>query len=119
MSDTWLWMTAAELGRGFECGAIDPREATEVYLSAIESHPQAPGIYARLTTERARAEADAAASRARSGLRRGPLDGVPISWKDLFDSAGVATEAGSALLKGRVPTTDAAAKIRIKRVARC
>jgi aspartyl-tRNA(Asn)/glutamyl-tRNA(Gln) amidotransferase subunit A len=35
------------------------------------------------------------------------LDGVPISWKDLFDSAGVATEAGSALLKGRVPDRDA------------
>jgi hypothetical protein len=34
---------------------------------------------------------------ARGGL--GPLDGVPISWKDLFDTAGVATEAGSALLR--------------------
>ena len=36
------------------------------------------------------------------------MDGVPISWKDLFDTAGVATEAGSALLKGRVPVRDAA-----------
>ena len=35
MSDTWLWMTAADLGRAFEAGEIDPREATEVYLSAI------------------------------------------------------------------------------------
>uniref|UniRef100_UPI0037C5D248 amidase n=1 Tax=Roseovarius salis TaxID=3376063 RepID=UPI0037C5D248 len=41
------------------------------------------------------------------GLRRGPLDGVPVSWKDLFDSAGTATEAGSALLAGRVPERDA------------
>ncbi|MCB1374352.1 MAG: amidase, partial [Rhodobacteraceae bacterium] len=73
MSDTWLWMTAADLGRAFEAGEIDPREATEVYLSAIESHPQAPGIYARVTADRARAEADAAAARARAGLRRGPL----------------------------------------------
>ena len=31
-----------------------------------------------------------------------------MSWKDLFDTAGVATEAGTALLKGRVPGTDAA-----------
>jgi aspartyl-tRNA(Asn)/glutamyl-tRNA(Gln) amidotransferase subunit A len=36
------------------------------------------------------------------------LDGVPISWKDLFDTAGIATEAGSALLKNRTPARDAA-----------
>jgi aspartyl-tRNA(Asn)/glutamyl-tRNA(Gln) amidotransferase subunit A len=40
-------------------------------------------------------------------VRRGLLDGVPISWKDLFDSAGTPTEAGSRLLEGRVPETDA------------
>jgi aspartyl-tRNA(Asn)/glutamyl-tRNA(Gln) amidotransferase subunit A len=34
---------------------------------------------------------------------------VPVSWKDLFDTAGVVTEAGSDLLKGRVP--DAAAEV--------
>lgn len=107
MSDLWLWMSAAELGRGIGSGAIDPRELTEIYLSAIDAHPQTEGIYARTTPERARAEADAAAVRARSGGRRGPLDGVPVSWKDLFDTAGVATEAGSALLKGRLPESDA------------
>ncbi len=31
----------------------------------------------------------------------------PISWKDLFDTAGIATESGSALLKGRTPNRDA------------
>ncbi|TPE53122.1 amidase [Amaricoccus solimangrovi] len=107
MSETWLWMGAAALGREIEAGAIDPRELAEVYLGAIESHPQAPAIYARPTPERAREEASAAAERARAGLRRGPLDGVPVSWKDLFDSAGVATESGSALLAGRVPERDA------------
>jgi aspartyl-tRNA(Asn)/glutamyl-tRNA(Gln) amidotransferase subunit A len=49
----------------------------------------------------------AAAARAKAGQRLSPLDGVPVSWKDLFDTAGVATEAGSALLKGRVPARDA------------
>ncbi|MFQ8430821.1 amidase [Amaricoccus sp. W119] len=107
MSESWLWMGAAELGRGIAAGAMDPRELTEVYLNAIEGHPQAPAIYARLTPERAREEAAAAADRARSGLTRGPLDGVPVSWKDLFDTAGVATESGSPLLAGRVPERDA------------
>lgn len=108
MSDSWLWMSAADLGRAMELGAIDPRELTEIYLSAIDLHPEGPGIYARTTAERAVAEAEAAAARAAAGLRRGPLDGVPVSWKDLFDTAGVATEAGSALLRGRVPDEDAA-----------
>ena len=108
MSDSWLWMTAGDLGRGIASGAIDARELTETYLVAIDSHPEGPGIYARATPERARAEAEAAAARAAAGLRRGPLDGVPISWKDLVDSAGVATEAGSALHQGRVPEADAA-----------
>jgi aspartyl-tRNA(Asn)/glutamyl-tRNA(Gln) amidotransferase subunit A len=108
MSDSWLWMTAAELGRGIGTGAIDAVELAEVYLAAIDSHPAGPGIYARTTPERARAEASAAAARARDDVRRGPLDGVPVSWKDLFDTAGTATEAGSALLQGRVPERDAA-----------
>ncbi len=103
----WRWMTAADLGRGIAAGAIDPVALTEVYLDAIGSHEHRDRIYARVTHDRARAEAAAAAARAKSGFRRGPLDGVPVSWKDLFDTAGVATEAGTALMAGRVPDTDA------------
>ncbi|MEL7150599.1 MAG: amidase family protein [Pseudomonadota bacterium] len=105
--EDWLTRTAAYLGREIEAGNIDPRDLADTYLSAIDAHPVADRIYARLTPERARAEADAAADRAKRGLRRSVLDGVPISWKDLYDTAGVATESGSALLAGRVPSKDA------------
>ncbi len=105
--DDWLTQSAADLGRGIEAGEIDPRELTEAYLDAIAAHEYRDRIYARLTEHRARAEAAAASDRAKRGLRRSPLDGVPISWKDLYDTAGVATESGSALLKGRVPERDA------------
>lgn len=104
----WQSMTAADLGRGIAAGEIDPVALTQEHLDRIEAHPHRDRIYARLTPDRALAEAQAARERARAGQRRSALDGVPISWKDLFDSAGVATEAGSALLKGRVPETDAA-----------
>lgn len=103
----WLWMTAAELGRGIGAGEIDPLALCETYLDAIEAHPDRDRIYTVVTAERARAEAGAASQRARAGHRLSPLDGVPVSWKDLFDSAGVATEAGSKLLAGRVPERDA------------
>ncbi len=107
MSEKWLKMRAADLGRGIGAGEIDPVILLETYLDAIEAHPLHERIYARLTEKRARAEAKAAAARARSGHRLGLLDGVPISWKDLYDTAGVVTEAGSKLLEGRVPNEDA------------
>jgi len=104
----WLKMSATELGRAIGEGAIDPVALTQAFLGAIDSHDLRDQIYAQVTHDRALAEAEAAAERARAGQRLSPLDGVPVSWKDLFDTAGVATEAGSALLKDRVPETDAA-----------
>ncbi|WP_370400039.1 amidase [Sulfitobacter sp. JB4-11] len=103
----WLKMTAAALGHGIESGAIDPVTLCQTYLDAIDAHPVKDRIYVRVTHDRALAEAKAAAERAQAGHRLSPLDGVPISWKDLFDTAGVATEAGSKLLQGRVPERDA------------
>ncbi|MEM5520534.1 amidase family protein [Sulfitobacter sp. AS59] len=103
----WLTMTAADLGRGIEEGQIDPVALCKTYLDAIEAHPLRDRIYARVTADRAMSEARAASDRAKAGQRISPLDGVPISWKDLFDTAGVGTEAGSQLLTGRVPEHDA------------
>ncbi|MEM7545019.1 MAG: amidase [Pseudomonadota bacterium] len=108
-------LSAAETGRQIEAGLIDPRDVTEAYLDAISAHDAAGKIYARVTADAARVEAADAAIRAQRGTRRGPLDGVPISWKDLFDTAGVATEAGSAMLKGRVPERDATVVARARR----
>ena len=103
----WTSRSAAALGRGIGSGEIDPVALTQAFLDRIAAHPLRDRIYARLTPDRALAEAEAAQRRAKLGRRLSPLDGVPVSWKDLFDTAGVATEAGSALLKGRVPEADA------------
>lgn len=103
----WQGQGAGDLGRAIAAGKADPLDLTEAFLDAIAAHPDAARIYARLTPDRARAEAQAASDRARKGFRLSPLDGVPVSWKDNFDSAGIATEAGSRLLAGRIPATDA------------
>lgn len=107
MSNEWMKMSVGDLGRGIGAGQIDPVDLTTAYFDAIKAHPFADRIYARLTEDRAMAEAKAASRRAKSGHRLGLVDGVPVSWKDLFDTAGVATEAGSALLKNRIPDEDA------------
>jgi aspartyl-tRNA(Asn)/glutamyl-tRNA(Gln) amidotransferase subunit A len=107
MAGNWVWMTAADLGRGIAAGKIHPLELTEAYLDAINGHADAARIYSRTTPRRARSMSIAAADRARAGRRIGLLDGVPISWKDLFDAAGAPCEAGSRLLQGRIPDVDA------------
>lgn len=104
----WLAQSAADQGRAIGRGELDPVVLTEAYLAATAEHPDAERIYARTTRSRALAEARAAAVRAKAGLRVSALDGVPVSWKDLFDTSGIATEAGSRLLAGRVPVRDAA-----------
>ncbi len=102
----WLTQSAGDLGRGIAAGDVDPVMLAQTYLDAIDAHPLRDRIFARVTRDRALSEARAARDRAEAGRRLSPLDGVPISWKDLFDSAGTATESGSALLKDRVPTAD-------------
>ena len=104
--DEWLSRPASDLGREIGARRIDPRDLTEAFLGAIDAHPERDRIYARTTPERARTEAVAAAGRARDERRAGPLDGVPISWKDLYDVAGVGCEGGCRLLAGRVPDND-------------
>src|SRR5262249_55496383 len=49
-----------------------------------------------VTAERARTEAAASAHRRRTHSARSDLDGVPITWKDVFDVEGTVTTAGSA-----------------------
>ena len=108
MTDFDAHISALALGRLIERGDVTPRDATEAYLTRANEIDADRRIYVRLTEVRARAEADAATARAKRGLRLHPLDGVPLSWKDLFDSAGTVTAAGSKALSSRLPTHDAA-----------
>ena len=107
MTVPWHEMTALALGGAIDSGEIDPVALTEHYLARIADADKDHTVYIRATPERAQAEATAAAARAKAGVRRSPLDGVPISWKDLYDTAGITTTGGSPLLKDRVPLADA------------
>ncbi|WP_051547983.1 amidase [Sneathiella glossodoripedis] len=107
MTTQWHQFTALELGQKIEQQEINPVDLTEYFLNRIKQLDPDNEIYVRLTEERALKEATAAAYRAKMGQRRSLLDGVPISWKDLFDTAGIRTEAGTRLLEGRIPSEDA------------
>jgi aspartyl-tRNA(Asn)/glutamyl-tRNA(Gln) amidotransferase subunit A len=97
--------TAVQLAALIANGAIDPEALAERTLAAIEACDD-QAIFITVTPDRARAEARAAAVRAREGRSRGPLDGVPVAWKDLFDVAGLPTTAGSRVLAGAPPARE-------------
>ncbi|MGI9401366.1 MAG: amidase [Rhizobiaceae bacterium] len=99
--------SAAQIGREIAANRQDPVEVTELFLQSIANDDPQFHTFARLTEKRARKEALEARNRARSGMTLSALDGVPVSWKDLYDSNGVETESGTRLLRGRVPDTDA------------
>jgi len=108
-------MTALALGRAIAGGDIDPVALTEHFLERMNDGDGDRVVYLTAMPERARAEAKAAAGRAAAGQRLGPLDGVPMSWKDLFDSAGTPTTAASPIFAQRVPDTDATLLARASR----
>src|SRR5439155_18882238 len=68
-----------------------------------------------VTAESALASARAAETEIHGGRWRGPLHGVPVALKDLFDTAGVRTTAASGVFKDRIPTEDAEVVQRLKR----
>ncbi len=94
--------TAMALAAAYRAGAADPLAVVEQAL-ARAADPAARHVFITLTAARARAEAAASARRYRAGVPRGPLDGVPVSWKDLFDVAGTPTTAGSATRRDAAP----------------
>ena len=108
-------MTALALGRGIAGGDIDPVALTEHFLDRMNDGDSDRVVYLTAMPERARAEDKAAAGRAAAGQRRGALDGVPMSWKDLFDSAGTPTTGASPIFAQRVPDRDATLLARASR----
>ena len=91
-----------------------PVELTQSCLARIAHLNPVLNAFITVTGEEALSQARIAEAEIRKGNWRGPLHGVPIALKDLIDTAGVRTTAGSALLKDRVPQQDAAVVHRLK-----
>lgn len=79
-------------------------DLVDAYLSRVDRLN--PDLHAYVSITRARARADATRAAMTSSSAR-PLRGIPIAHKDLFDTAGIRTAAGSRLFDRRVPARDA------------
>ena len=93
---------------------ISPVELTRECLETIERLNPTLNAFVTITAESALQEAANAEKEIQSGHYRGPLHGIPIGLKDLIDTAGTRTTAGSAIFKDRVPTEDAVVVKKLK-----
>ena len=100
-------LSLSEASRLLRQRKISPVELTQACLDRIESLNPTLNAFITVTAESALAAARSAEAQIASGGWKGPLHGIPIAVKDLLDTAGVRTTAGSALFKDRVPSEDA------------
>ena len=102
-------LTIEEFGRRLRTGATTSSEATEACLSRIDALDARLNAFILVMRDEARRAAQAADEELAAGRDRGPLHGVPISIKDLFDVAGTPTTAASRVREGHIAAADAPA----------
>ena len=108
MTDTDpCFLSVAEAAAQIAAKQLSPVELTRAYLDRIERLNGTLHAYVRVLHDEALAAARTAEAEIMAGTHRGPLHGIPIGLKDIYDTAGIATEGGSKLCLGRTPTRDA------------
>ncbi len=98
--------TIAEASRVIAAGQASPVDLMQACLDRIARHDGVLHSFIRTTPEQALADARASEARHQAGTALGPLDGIPIAHKDIYETAGIPTTAHSRLLQDHVPDLD-------------
>src|SRR5216684_8173407 len=108
------YLTIAEAARLIEKRELSPVELVDSRLDRIARLDGRLNSFIRLLAEEARADASAAEAEIAAGRYRGPLHGIPIGLKDIYETAGVATTGHSKVMKDHVPRADGFAVARLR-----
>ena len=108
------YMSAGDLGRLLRSGDISPVEIVEAHLSRIRATEPVLNSFITLLPDAAMASARQAERDLRAGRDRGPLHGIPVSLKDLFNTGGVRTTSGSRIYDTFVPDEDCTVAARFR-----
>jgi len=115
MSDAACFLSAVELASMMRNGVLSPVEVVDAHLRRIETRNARTNAYVTVLAESACAEARAAEKALRSGEQVGPLTGIPIAIKDLYETqAGVRATYGALPLAHNVADSDAICVRRLK-----
>jgi aspartyl-tRNA(Asn)/glutamyl-tRNA(Gln) amidotransferase subunit A len=101
-------LTLAEATEKIKTKELSPVELTESVLARIESVEPKITAFATVTVDIARKAAAQAEQEIAVGEYRGPLHGIPMGIKDLYETAGVATTSSSKVRSDYVPAQDSA-----------
>jgi aspartyl-tRNA(Asn)/glutamyl-tRNA(Gln) amidotransferase subunit A len=97
-----------EAGQRLRNGTLSVEALTGAYLRRIDALQPSINAFITVTAEHALEAARRLDAELQAGRDRGPLHGIPVVYKDNIDTQGVATTAGSALVRDRIPERDAA-----------
>ncbi len=107
-------LTLSEAAGLIRSGQITPLELTQACLDRIQQVDPQTNSFITLTAESALIEANRAGTELQSGKYHGPLHGIPFAVKDLFETEGVRTTAGSQVFSDYIPKKDSTAVRRLK-----
>jgi Asp-tRNA(Asn)/Glu-tRNA(Gln) amidotransferase A subunit family amidase len=102
-------LSAGEAARRLHEGSLDAEELTRACLDRIEALEPTVQAWAHIDPDYALEQARAADERRVSGAPIGPLHGLPVGVKDIFDTRDMPTECGTTLMSARQPNRDARA----------
>ena len=105
--DDFVWLDATTIAARVAARTLSIVELTDAYLQRIERLNPSLTAYVTVTAERARDDARRIEAQIRQGQPPGRLAGIPIAHKDLFETAGIRTTAGSRLYETHTPKADA------------
>jgi Asp-tRNA(Asn)/Glu-tRNA(Gln) amidotransferase A subunit family amidase len=107
-------LSASEAARLIRGGTISSEQFVEACLARVREIDGQVQAWAFLDADHALAQARAADEWRLQGKPTGPLHGVPVGIKDIFDTADMPTENGSVLYAGRTPSRDATVVARLR-----
>lgn len=100
-------MTIQEAGALLRTRKISSVELVRQSLATIDKLNPSLNAFITITADAAMARAKRADDELSRGVDRGPLHGIPVAHKDLFDTAGVRTTYGSKIFTNHIPSQDA------------
>lgn len=104
---------AAEAAEQIRSGLISSENLVSACLEQIERLEEQVGAWTYLDADFALQQARAADEARRMGQPLGPLHGIPVGIKDIFDTKDMPTEDGTVLHRGRRPQQDATVVARL------
>lgn len=108
------YLSITELSELIRQKKVSPVELVTGCLKRIEQLNPTLNTFITVTADQALQEAKEAEREIKDGKWKGPLHGLPVGVKDMFDTAGIRTTAAFEYFKDRVPTKDAEVVTKLK-----